>query len=70
MDTTLDLLAPNLMSGSVWPHPKDAGAVDPGTGLITILGRLDSQVSVGGLPRTTTGKLVRDRAALRAAVIG
>ncbi len=30
-------------------HTKDAGRVDPGTGLVTVLGRLDSQVSVGGL---------------------
>jgi acyl-coenzyme A synthetase/AMP-(fatty) acid ligase len=111
-----------------WLHTKDAGRVDPSTGLVTVLGRLDSQVSVGGLkvdltevehtitelpgveaavvlydkeitggregqsveaalaerlagykrprtthfvpalPRTTTGKLVRDRAVLRAAV--
>ena len=117
-----------------WLHTKDAGRVDPATGLVTVLGRLDSQVSVGGLkvdltevehtltelpgvaaavvlydkditafvqltgaatgqaveaalaervagykrprtthfvttlPRTTTGKLVRDRAVLRAAV--
>jgi 3-hydroxy-4-methylanthranilate adenylyltransferase len=32
-----------------WLHTKDAGRVDPGTGLVRILGRLDSQVSVGGL---------------------
>ena len=117
-----------------WLHTKDAGRVDPETGLVTVLGRLDSQVSVGGLkvdltevehtlnevrgvvaavvlydkeitafvqledgatgagveaalaeriagfkrprvlhvvealPRTTTGKLVRDRSVLRAAV--
>lgn len=117
-----------------WLHTKDAGRVDPDTGLVTVLGRLDSQVSVGGLkvdltevehtitelpgvdaavvlydkeitafvqlagghaeqsvaaalaerlagykrprtthfvralPRTTTGKLVRDRSVLRAAV--
>ncbi len=116
-----------------WLRTKDAGRVDPQTGLVTILGRLDSQVTVGGLqvdlaevehtinalpgvvaavvvfdsvisayleldpatsadrvesaladrlasyklprnyqqlsqlPRTTTGKLVRDKAALRAA---
>jgi acyl-coenzyme A synthetase/AMP-(fatty) acid ligase len=117
-----------------WLHTKDAGRVDPETGLVTVLGRRDSQVSVGGLkvdltevehtlnevsgvvaavvlydkeitayvqledaatgteveaalaqrvagfkrprtmhvlsalPRTTTGKLVRDHAVLRAAV--
>lgn len=32
-----------------WLRTKDAGIVDPATGLVTIQGRLDSQVSVGGL---------------------
>ncbi|MCX5215053.1 acyl--CoA ligase [Kitasatospora sp. NBC_00240] len=32
-----------------WLHTKDGGAVDPGTGRVRVLGRLDSQVSVGGL---------------------
>jgi 3-hydroxy-4-methylanthranilate adenylyltransferase len=32
-----------------WLHTKDAGTVDPDTGLVTVKGRLDSQVSVGGL---------------------
>jgi len=32
-----------------WLHTKDAGRVDQDTGLVTVLGRLDSQVSVGGL---------------------
>jgi len=32
-----------------WLHTRDAGVVDPETGLVTIKGRLDSQVSVGGL---------------------
>ncbi|HEX6525149.1 MAG TPA: class I adenylate-forming enzyme family protein [Streptosporangiaceae bacterium] len=32
-----------------WLHTRDAGAVDPRTGLVRILGRRDSQVSVGGL---------------------
>jgi len=32
-----------------WLHTKDAGTVDPETGLVRILGRLDSQVSVGAL---------------------
>lgn len=32
-----------------WLHTHDAGTVDPSTGLVTIRGRLDSQVSVGGL---------------------
>jgi acyl-coenzyme A synthetase/AMP-(fatty) acid ligase len=113
-----------------WLHTRDAGSVDPVTGLITVHGRNDSQISIGGLkvdlteveqeitalpgvraavvtfhhgieayveaddgtdaegaaaprlaaykrprawyaldhlPRTTTGKLVRDRSVLRAA---
>nr|WP_091605580.1 class I adenylate-forming enzyme family protein [Micromonospora mirobrigensis] len=32
-----------------WLHTRDAGAVDPDTGLVTIKGRFDSQVSVGGM---------------------
>jgi acyl-CoA synthetase (AMP-forming)/AMP-acid ligase II len=32
-----------------WLHTRDAGTVDPHTGLVTIKGRLDSQVSIGGL---------------------
>src|SRR5205814_2134680 len=32
-----------------WLHTRDAGTVDPATGLVAIRGRLDSQVSVGGL---------------------
>jgi acyl-coenzyme A synthetase/AMP-(fatty) acid ligase len=32
-----------------WLHTRDAASIDPGTGLVTILGRLDSQVSIGGL---------------------
>lgn len=32
-----------------WLHTKDAGTVDPRSGLVTVKGRLDSQVSVGGL---------------------
>jgi acyl-coenzyme A synthetase/AMP-(fatty) acid ligase len=32
-----------------WLHTKDAGVVDPASGLVSIRGRLDSQVSVGGL---------------------
>ncbi len=32
-----------------WLHTRDAAAMDPRTGLVTILGRLDSQVSIGGL---------------------
>jgi 3-hydroxy-4-methylanthranilate adenylyltransferase len=32
-----------------WLHTRDAGTVDPQTLLITVKGRLDSQVSIGGL---------------------
>ena len=32
-----------------WLHTRDAGTVDPQTGLMTIKGRNDSQISVGGL---------------------
>jgi 3-hydroxy-4-methylanthranilate adenylyltransferase len=32
-----------------WLHTRDAAAIDQATGLVTILGRLDSQISVGGL---------------------
>ena len=32
-----------------WLHTRDAGTVDPDTGLVRVLGRRDSQVSVGGL---------------------
>ncbi|MCW2503669.1 MAG: AMP-dependent synthetase and ligase [Actinomycetia bacterium] len=31
-----------------WLRTRDAATVDPATGLVTILGRLDSQVAVGG----------------------
>lgn len=39
---------PNRWSDG-WLHTKDAGSVDPHTGLVRVLGRRDSQVSVGGL---------------------
>ncbi|WP_179805323.1 class I adenylate-forming enzyme family protein [Micromonospora purpureochromogenes] len=32
-----------------WLHTRDAGTVDRATGLVTVKGRLDSQVSVGGM---------------------
>ena len=32
-----------------WLHTRDAARIDPGTGRVTILGRRDSQVSIGGL---------------------
>jgi len=32
-----------------WLRTRDAAAIDPATGLVTIRGRLDSQVSIGGL---------------------
>jgi 3-hydroxy-4-methylanthranilate adenylyltransferase len=39
---------PGRWSGG-WLHTKDAGVIDAATGLVTVLGRLDSQISVGGL---------------------
>lgn len=39
---------PNRWSDG-WLHTKDAGSVDHQTGLVRVLGRRDSQVSVGGL---------------------
>jgi acyl-coenzyme A synthetase/AMP-(fatty) acid ligase len=39
---------PNRWSDG-WLHTKDAGSVDPQTGLVRVFGRRDSQVSVGGL---------------------
>jgi acyl-coenzyme A synthetase/AMP-(fatty) acid ligase len=42
------LIDPTRWSGG-WLHTRDAAAIDPATGLVTILGRLDSQVSIGGL---------------------
>jgi len=32
-----------------WLHTRDGGRVDPRTGLVHVLGRIDSQVSIGGL---------------------
>ena len=32
-----------------WLNTKDAGSIDPDTGLVTVTGRLDSQVSIAGL---------------------
>jgi acyl-coenzyme A synthetase/AMP-(fatty) acid ligase len=32
-----------------WLRTRDAAAIDDATGLVTILGRLDSQISIGGL---------------------
>ncbi|MHA6765406.1 class I adenylate-forming enzyme family protein [Streptacidiphilus sp. PAMC 29251] len=32
-----------------WLHTRDGGAVDPDSGLVRVLGRRDSQVSIGGL---------------------
>ena len=32
-----------------WLHTRDAATIDPATGRVTILGRLDSQISIGGL---------------------
>jgi acyl-coenzyme A synthetase/AMP-(fatty) acid ligase len=32
-----------------WLSTRDAAAIDPDTGQVTILGRLDSQIAIGGL---------------------
>ncbi|WP_407927476.1 class I adenylate-forming enzyme family protein [Kitasatospora setae] len=44
---------PGLTDPTRWSdgrlHTRDAGRVDPATGRITVLGRRDSQVSIGGL---------------------
>lgn len=32
-----------------WLHTRDAATIDPATGHVTILGRIDSQISIGGL---------------------
>lgn len=32
-----------------WLHTRDAASIDQTTGLVTVLGRLDSQIAVGGL---------------------
>ncbi|AUY47993.1 long-chain fatty acid--CoA ligase [Streptomyces sp. CB01881] len=32
-----------------WLHTRDAAVLEPATGLVTVLGRRDSQVSIGGL---------------------
>ncbi|WP_259464989.1 class I adenylate-forming enzyme family protein [Streptomyces sp. TLI_171] len=50
----LDLGAPPTAAGPArwadgWLRTKDSGAVDPRTGRVRVLGRLDSQVSIGGL---------------------
>ncbi|MFE2913796.1 class I adenylate-forming enzyme family protein [Kitasatospora indigofera] len=42
------LLDPGRWSDG-WLHTRDAGLLDAGTGLVTVLGRRDSQVSIGGL---------------------
>jgi acyl-coenzyme A synthetase/AMP-(fatty) acid ligase len=44
----LGLADPARFAGG-WLHTRDAATVDPVTGHVTILGRLDSQVSIGGL---------------------
>jgi 3-hydroxy-4-methylanthranilate adenylyltransferase len=57
-----------------WLHTRDAARIDPDTGLVTILGRRDSQISVGGLkvdlteveqtlcglPQVTTAVVIHD----------
>src|SRR6185437_14044836 len=45
-----------------WLRTKDAGSIDPATGLVTILGRLDSQVTIGALPGVVAAIVVLDEA--------
>jgi len=54
-----------------WLRTKDAGRVDPDTGLVTILGRLDSQVTIGGLQvdLAEVENTVRELPGVRAAVV-
>jgi 3-hydroxy-4-methylanthranilate adenylyltransferase len=44
----IGLIDPGRWSGG-WLRTKDAATIDAATGLVTILGRLDSQVAIGGL---------------------
>jgi 3-hydroxy-4-methylanthranilate adenylyltransferase len=44
----IGLADPGRWSGG-WLRTRDAARVDPATGLVTILGRLDSQIAIGGL---------------------
>ena len=54
-----------------WLRTRDAGVVHPDTGLVTIRGRLDSQVSVGGLKvdLTEVEATVAELAGVAAAVV-
>jgi acyl-coenzyme A synthetase/AMP-(fatty) acid ligase len=54
-----------------WLHTRDAGTVDPDTGLVTVRGRLDSQVSVGGtkVDLTEVESTVADLPGVGAAVV-
>jgi acyl-coenzyme A synthetase/AMP-(fatty) acid ligase len=54
-----------------WLHTRDAGTVDPTTGLVTVVGRRDSQISVGGLKvdLTEVEQLLTAQPAVTAAVV-
>jgi 3-hydroxy-4-methylanthranilate adenylyltransferase len=54
-----------------WLRSRDAGTVAPDTGLVTVLGRLDSQVSVGGLKvdLTEVESVITDLPDVAAAVV-
>jgi acyl-coenzyme A synthetase/AMP-(fatty) acid ligase len=54
-----------------WLHTKDAAEFDPATGLVTILGRLDSQIAIGGLKvdLTEVERTLGDLPAVTAAVV-
>lgn len=54
-----------------WLHTRDAGYVDADTGLVTVRGRLDSQVSVGGtkVDLTEVERTLADLPGVTAAVV-
>ncbi|PPK68357.1 long-chain fatty acid--CoA ligase [Actinokineospora auranticolor] len=54
-----------------WLRTRDAAGIDGGTGLVTVLGRLDSQVSIGGLKvdLTEVEQTIAGMAAVREAVV-
>ncbi|MFJ9370915.1 class I adenylate-forming enzyme family protein [Nocardia sp. NPDC101769] len=54
-----------------WLHTRDAGRIDPATGRLSVLGRRDSQVSIGGLKvdLTEVEQVVADIPGIDAAVV-
>lgn len=55
-----------------WLYTRDAGSVDPDSGRVTILGRLDSQVSVGGtkVDLTEVEQTIAELAGVTEVVVG